>query len=80
MLYDQFDPEGSILRFSDEVLRRVKTGKGMTFSDAILSLSEENEIEIELAAKLLTPEVRDLYMEEAQELHLVKPQPRLAFV
>ncbi len=52
------------------------SSKGVSYMDAILLYCEENELEIELAAKLVTGSLKAKLKSEAEELHFL-PKPEV---
>jgi len=61
-------------KFCLTIERIVKKDK-LTYMDAIVHWCEQNEMEIETAAKLLTPLIKEKMLVECQELNLVNIEP-----
>jgi|TARA_B100000214_G_C23888598_1_gene590723 hypothetical protein len=54
----------------------VKKHKDMSYMDAIVHYCEQNNIEIESAAKMLTKQLKEKIQYQAQNLRLIKgPKP-----
>jgi hypothetical protein len=78
-IYDPMDHENSILRFSEEVERIARSGRGMRIIDAILAVAGKENMEPQFAATLLTPTLRDKLQDDAEKHHMVKKSARLRF-
>lgn len=62
--------------FSNEILK-ISTKNKTDYLDAIVSYCDLNNIEIELAAKLLTSSIKQSIEREARENNLIKKYPVL---
>lgn len=78
-IYDPLDHDASILRFSEEVDRLSKAGRGMRIIDAIIAVAGKENMEPQFAATLLTPALRDRLQDDAERHHMVKRSARLRF-
>lgn len=78
-IYDPLDHEASIVRFSEEVERLSRTGRGMRIIDAILEIAGRENMEPQFAATLITPALRDKLQDDAEKHHMVKRSARLRF-
>lgn len=65
-----------IKNFSEMIQNLAKT-KNIPIMDAICLYCEESGFEIELSATLLTPLLKSLVKEEAEELNLLKKTSKL---
>lgn len=60
-------------RFSDEVERVVKNSNGLTnYIDAVLSVCDNYEIEIDTVNKLISKPLKDKLKYDAQQLNFIK--------
>jgi hypothetical protein len=60
-------------RFSDEVERVVKDSNGLTnYIDAVLSVCDNYEIEIDTVNKLISKPLKDKLKYDAQQLNFIK--------
>jgi len=71
-IYDPADHEASVLRFSEEVDRLTHMGRGMRVMEAIMALIDREQITSELAATLLTPDIRDRLQDDAEKHRMIK--------
>lgn len=78
-IYDPLDHESSILRFSEEVERIAKQGRGMRITEAVIALADREKMEPEFAATLLTPALLELIQEDAEKHRAIKKITRLRF-
>lgn len=69
-----------MVRFSDEVMRVVATGRGMRVLEAVIAVAEREGINPELAATILTPDVIDKLQDDAEKHRMIKKSNRLRFV
>lgn len=58
-------------KFRQEINEMVEQ-KGVTYFDAVIHYCSTNNVEVETAAKLLSPEMKKLIAQEANDLHLLK--------
>lgn len=52
---------------------------GASYMEAIVELCDKREIEVEVAAKLLTPHVKSIIEKEAMDLNMVQKRSTLSF-
>lgn len=71
-IYDPLDHEASILRFSEEVERIAKQGRGMRITEAVIALADREKMEPEFAATLLTPVLLEKIQEDAERHRTIK--------
>lgn len=63
-------------KFSITIETLVRDG-GISYVDAIVFWCEQNEMEIETAAKLISPVLKEKMLVECQDLNIIKKSARL---
>ncbi len=71
-------PTESVFEFSIVIEDIVKEHK-LNYMDAIVFYCEKSGLEIEVAAKLISPVIKSKITVEAEDLHLIKRSARLVF-
>ena len=59
------------------IIEKIVKAKQISYIDAIVYYCEKNEMEIESAAKLVTPTIKSKLKVEAQELHFLPQTSKL---
>jgi hypothetical protein len=72
-MHDWEDKFMTQARFSDAVERVVKDSNGLTnYIDAVISVCENNEIEVDTVSKLISKPLKDKIKFDAQRLNYIK--------
>ncbi len=59
------------------IIETMVRDQNVSYMDAIVYWCEKNEMEVETAAKLLSPLIKEKMLVEAQDLNIIKKSARL---